>query len=208
LFLAAYLHKHHSEKTFQTYHTKIKFDYCKEFLALEDLLSWNYGWENFEMAAEFLKIAPLTYDHITHYPIYTGVDDKSLDEMYGAIFAYPKFFVDIVCQTYFTGDTLFLDEKMWRPILSRTPFIAQGPRNFIKNLRIMGFKTFDQWWDEGYSEDPHDYQTKGIIENIDRLAKLSTDELAIMYEEMRPTLDHNFEVFMSLKPETFLKQYI
>jgi hypothetical protein len=72
----------------------------------------------------------------------------------------------------------------------------------------MGFKTFDQWWDEGYSEDPHDYQTKGIIENIDRLAKLSTDELAIMYEEMRPTLDHNFEVFMSLKPETFLKQYI
>ena len=81
---------------------------------------------------------------------------------------------------------------------TKTPFMVHGPKNFILNLRKLGFKTFDRWWDEGYSEDYTDGQVVHMIRNIDYLAGLSTKQLSAMYEEMKPVLDHNHEVFMKL----------
>lgn len=200
LAIAAWLFKHHKDKSFQTFHTVPTNELHREFVGLEDLWMNNYGAQHVDNAVEFLKQTPLTFDRTDARPI--------LDmAMYGILDAYPKIFVEIVNNTYITGNTFYLDEKLWRPIITKTPFIVHGPRNFIKNLRLLGFKTFDQWWDEGYSEDQPDYQVNEIIKNIDQLASLSADQLADIYADMQPVLDHNYEVFLSLTSHSFFKEY-
>jgi hypothetical protein len=129
-------------------------------------------------------------------------------KMYGILGAYSNIFLDIVCNTYLTGSTFYMDEKIWRPIITKTPFIVHGPRNFIKNFRKMGFQTFDQWWDEGYSEDHADYQTRAILNIIDQLSRYSLTDIRDFYREMQPVLDHNYEIFMSMDQSIFKKDFI
>lgn len=191
LILGSYLYTNFKEKTLQTYHTKTDKSYHREFIALEDVLFYKFKYEYFDNSCNFLQNTPLTLDDINTYPI---VDLK----IYDIMDAYRDIFVDIVCQTYFTGNTFYLDEKIWRPIISKTPFMVQGSRNSIKHLKSLGFKTFSKWWDEGYSEDPPDVQVQGIIENINFLSKFTTDQLNDMYNEMKLVLNHNYDVFMSL----------
>jgi len=200
LAIASWLYKNYQTKTLQTFHTTPSNELHKEFIGLEDQWLNNYKEQYIDNAFEFLKHTPLTYDPIGPGPILHM-------KMYGIIGAYSDIFVDIVCNTYITGNTFYIDEKLWRPIITRTPFIVHGPVNFIKNLRQLGFKTFDRWWDEGYSEDPPDYQLDNIINIIDQLAQKSTAELGQMYEEMKPILDYNYNLFLQLNRSFFMKDY-
>jgi hypothetical protein len=87
--------------------------------------------------------------------------------------------------------------------MMHTPFMVQGSQNYITNLHKLGFKTFDQWWDEGYSEDPANCQTQQILQNIDRLSKFNTADLKAMYQEMTPILEHNYQTLSKLNTKDF-----
>jgi hypothetical protein len=91
-----------------------------------------------------------------------------------------------------------------KEMLAGNPFMVQGPQYFLINLRKLGFRTFDQWWDEGYSKDPQRCQVDGIIENIEILSKYSIYELSNMYQKMQPVLEHNQQLLMSLSKKDFL----
>jgi hypothetical protein len=200
LAIGSYLYHYHREKTTQTFHSSPKNELHTEFIGLEDLWFNDCSLEEVDRAVEFLKHVPMRFDHAGDGPIYHM-------KMYGILEAYRDIFLDIVCNTYVRGTTFYMDEKLWRPIITKTPFIVHGSKNFIKNFRKLGFKTFDAWWDEGFSEDYADCQTKSIIATIDRLATLSLGEIQDMYNDMLPTLNHNLEVFMNLKQEKFFKEY-
>jgi hypothetical protein len=116
---------------------------------------------------------------------------------------YHHFFCEIVCETYFTGNSFYPTEKIWRPLMMKTPFIVQGPQFYLDNLKKLGFKTFDRWWDEGHQHDPFDYQPKAILEIMERISSMSTVDLQTMYEDMLPTLQHNHDRFMELRDEEF-----
>ena len=88
-------------------------------------------------------------------------------------------------------------------MILETPFIVQGPQWYLHRLRDMGFQTFDRWWDEGYSEDPADYQPTEIVKVIDFLAKKDISELNSMYKEMKPVLAHNRKRFIELTSKDF-----
>ena len=88
-------------------------------------------------------------------------------------------------------------------MLMRTPFIVQGPQNFIRNLHKLGFKTFHEFWDEGYSEDPSDCQVRAIIETIQTLAKKNHKDLRDMYNTMLPKLEHNRNLLKTLTAHDF-----
>jgi hypothetical protein len=131
---------------------------------------------------------------VESYPI---PDDYDIGKIYDNVFA------EIVCETYCRGITFFPTEKTWRPIACRTPFMVQGPVNFLRNLKKLGFKTFDRWWDESYDEDGGLVGIKTIQSNIDRLAQLSQLDLNNLYKDMLPTIEHNYEVFMNLTEQKF-----
>jgi hypothetical protein len=197
LILASYLRKNYSEKTLQTFHTTPTNDFHTEFIGLEEAWFHGYDLEFIKNAVNFLATTPLLFDQKN--------SDKILDwKMYGILPAYDQIFVDIVCNTYVSGHTFYMDEKLWRPIITKTPFIVHGPRNFIINLKKLGFQTFDRWWDEGFSEDSNECQVLAIIKIIDQLSKLSLKDLNHMYEDMKPVLDHNLKVFKTLNNSVFL----
>ena len=82
--------------------------------------------------------------------------------------------------------------------------MVQGPKWFLKNLKKLGFKTFDQWWDEGYDEDPADGRYKTLCYNIDTIAQQNATTIAQYYQEMQPVLEHNVQVLKELTNEKIL----
>lgn len=65
---------------------------------------------------------------------------------------YDQFDVELVCETFVRGDTFFPTEKTVRPIIGKKPMVVYGPRNYLKHLRDLGFKTWDSVWDESYDQ--------------------------------------------------------
>lgn len=195
---ASYLYQNYQSKTTQTYHCDVQSQYHRPFFGLEDLMFYKYSSADVQSGVDLINHAPLTIDTIDEYPILSPAT-------FNITKVYPKFFVDIVNQTYYSGSTFYIDEKIWRPILMKTPFIVQGPQNFITHFKRLGFKTFDTWWSEGYSEDINDYQLKGIIDIIDVLATLTVTQLESIYAEMAPVLEHNYQLMLEIPDTDFLK---
>jgi hypothetical protein len=186
------LHRRYADKTLQSYHCTVTDPYHREYIGLEDLMFM--GAPDIDVAYHYIKQAPIALDEINNFPILQPANINILK-------FYPKFFVEIVNLTFFSGNTFYVDEKIWRPMLALTPFMVQGPADLIKNLRRIGFKTFHQWWDEGYSEDPDDCQVACMLDNTDRISQLSIWELQAMYNDMLPTLEHNRNLLLSLTKE-------
>lgn len=193
LIISSYLYKHYPEKTWQTFHWRHDDDYHKTHLELEKLLHL-YGVDSPEAqdAWHLLQHSPLLKESVSKYPILhpehvTGVYDW-----------YQYFFVDVVCETWYQGSNFFLTEKFWRAVMTRTPFIIHGPQWVLENIKRLGFKTFDQWWDEGYSQDPGEHRLVEIKKVIDSLGSKTIPELRGIYCDMQSVLDHNFDVFMNL----------
>jgi hypothetical protein len=82
---------------------------------------------------------------------------------------YHKFDVELVAETMTMGTTFFPTEKTARPIVGMKPFVIYGPTNYLKNLKNLGFKTFDSVWDEDYDNySGHErwQKIKPVIQNI------------------------------------------
>jgi hypothetical protein len=153
-----------------------------------------------ENALTFLLHCPLTLDKIDEYPILCP-------QTLNITKVYPDFFIELVNLTYFTGNTFYLDEKIWRPIQLKTPFIVQGPQWFLQNLKRLGFRTFNDYWDEGYSEDPTNIQVLAICDIITELSTLTTQQLKDMYVDMQPILEHNYQLMQTLTTKDFHNEF-
>lgn len=190
LYLSSYLWNHYKDKTVQTFHYDRLNDFHQDNLGLDKLIT-HYGTEELSSIANFLNQTPLLGNDTVDYPILMPQHCNLLN-------FYKDFLVEIVCETYYSGTTFFPTEKIWRPIATGTPFIVQGPSEFLSRLHQLGFKTFGEYWDESYTQDPADYQPHAIRTIIDQLGKLSTVELHAMYESMLPILKHNYNRFQEL----------
>jgi hypothetical protein len=207
LHLATYLDSHYSDNTIMSYHFNLADDFHSRNIGLEDLIR-QYGICNIQEECNFIHKCPIRIKQAP--PVLINKDQKlnasqQLLQQDRGYFSqtYQDFFVEIVCESYFTGSTFFPTEKIFRPILLKTPFIVQGPQNFLHNLQGLGFKTFSNWWDEGYSEDPDGQQMVGIKSILDTLATKKPTELFKMYKEMLPVLEHNYKVAMKLTATNF-----
>lgn len=195
LQLASYLFNQHRDISLQTFHYDPKVDFHRNNLGIEDLINKTNN-PDISGIAKFLKVCPIKGPDTPPYPI-------ALDNHCDISSNYANFFVELVCESYFTGNTFFPTEKTWRAIVNRTPFIVQGPQNYLQRLRSMGFKTFSNHWDEGYAEDPSNWQTQEIIRVIDNLASMQINQLSDMYQDMHSILEHNYNRFFELTLEDF-----
>jgi len=197
LKLASLLYDVYPKQSKITFHYNRTLDFHKDHLGFEKNLHRPHTDQDIDCMIRLIKNSPIKSDDLgLSYPI---LSPSHLN----IVKVYHSFFVEIVCETFFTGNTFYPTEKIWRPIVMKTPFIIQGPNDYYQNLRKLGFMTFSNFWDEGFGEDPYDYQPDIIIQIIHELAKKSNHELAILYHDMKSILEHNFQVFMQLKPNDF-----
>ena len=122
---------------------------------------------------------------------------------------YDSFFCDVITETFFSGRTFFPTEKTTRPLLCRNAFVVHGPRNYLKHLRELGFRTFSQYWSEEYDHYEGYARCKKMYEVIGEIAQKDTDALHSMHNHMSELLEHNRQRMLSLTDqdiENFVNQ--
>jgi len=116
----------------------------------------------------------------------------------GAVKETQESFVYVVTETCYWERKCHLTEKIFKPIVSKMPFILVGPAHNLEYLRSYGFQTFDYWWDESYDdiEDPI-LRMKEISCVLEGICKLPTKDLEVTLQEMQSVLDYNYNLFYS-----------
>lgn len=80
---------------------------------------------------------------------------------------YTDTWFSLVTETIFDYPYTFRTEKIWKPILMAHPFVVAANYGYLKDLRSVGFQTFDSIIDEGYDQiDCPTNRIKRIIETV------------------------------------------
>jgi len=107
-------------------------------------------------------------------------------------------FCYLVTETCFWESKCHLTEKIFKPIVSRMPFVLAGPAHNLQYLKSYGFQTFDHWFDESYDgvEDPVQ-RISAIGRTMESICQYNLTQLQDMLLEMQPVLEHNYQLFNS-----------
>jgi hypothetical protein len=104
---------------------------------------------------------------------------------------YNQFNIELICETYTYGTTFFPTEKTVRPLIGNKPFLVYGPRHYLKNLKDLGFKTFDQWWDESYDDYAGPARWNAMRPIIDEICSWDDVKRQSVIEECKTITEHN-----------------
>lgn len=105
-------------------------------------------------------------------------------------------FWHIVTETVFYYDKLHLTEKIFKPIVSKQPFMLLAAPGNLEYLKSYGFKTFDRWIDESYdSIKDHDQRVDAVVDQIKWWCNLSEDKKYSKMCAMQDTIEYNFDHF-------------
>lgn len=192
LGLAAHLHDQHREKSLINLRGTYTDPDSRKLFEIAEL--FYRAPEQFKSFARLADQLPLLIEHQDGYTPgtqdTTGFTEQLLE-------FYSNVLIDVVAESYTSGDIFYPTEKTFRPMMMKKPFMAMAPRNFLIYLRQMGFRTFHDFWNEDY--DGYDATEKftQIINLIDNLANKTTAELNQMYIDMTSVLDHNYNMLMN-----------
>jgi len=117
---------------------------------------------------------------------------------------YEKTFISMVTETLVDEGTLFISEKIWKPIMVGHPFIVFGNLGTLKFLKSMGYRTFDKWISEEYDNEPDSGKRCNMI--TEELVKLSTktvEELKLIRSEMNEVCDYNQKWYKKLYDQKY-----
>jgi hypothetical protein len=157
--------------------------------------------ENLKLGmTEFINRSPYIIDH----------DADNIGDGLNQRFLQPQMFVDsyftFVTETTFDNldgeNVLFLTEKIYQPILQYHPFIVAGCPGTLAYMRKYGYQTFPELFDESYDQEQDlKKRTKMILDNIERVSFMPTEELHEIYysENFQKKLINNKKIFIEGK---------
>jgi len=143
--------------------------------------------------------------------LYTNWPDRKLSPEYELPWAqdYPRYGMDqdifekpyndtacsIISETNDTDYEVFMTEKIWKPIIAQQFFIVHGNYLYLQKLRELGFKTFNNYFEEAYDldRDP-DVRINTIVDVCDRLRDAPWQD---MYLQSKALRQYNFDNFFN-----------
>ena len=207
LYIASVVHGLHRDKTMMSFWQHHLNRDMPANLHMDDVMLKDANGLVREHMTNFIKHLPLHLDpDDIKLNLNTGADITRGDweTPYEILPYYNSIFMDIVCETWHEGQCFLPNEKTGRPIIARTPFIAYAGKGFLKNLRKIGFMTFDRWWSEEYDDHEGVQRIQHMLKEIKKISGSSVDRLQEIHQEMLPTLQHNYELIKTLTPEVML----
>jgi hypothetical protein len=119
-------------------------------------------------------------------------------------------FVNVFTETLFEEDTIFLSEKIFKPLFCCQPFIVFGNPGTLEELQKIGFKTFGDFWDESYDKEiDFTKRLEKIIGIMKDLVKKTPTELLKITQQMDSILEHNYQhMIQSSRAEVFILKQI
>jgi hypothetical protein len=153
-----------------------------------------YDKNSLSRVSQLVNNLPILLKPCSNYTPTDGYDYQDpLSEVYKSIL------VDLVVESHVAGCTFFPTEKTVRPMLMKKPFVVFGSKDYLAYLRQMGFRTFNDFWNEEYDGFEGRDRLLSIYKLIDNISKRSINDLESMYWDMKYSLDHNYNLLMSKK---------
>jgi len=119
---------------------------------------------------------------------------------------FQKSFLWVSNETYMDNKLTLFSEKTVRPMIYMNPFVINGDLRTLAYLKKLGFRTFDEFWDESYDSIENDEDRQNEIIKI--IKHLKTRNLQELYDKMRPILEHNRNVLMNTKWNDHLNEFL
>jgi len=102
----------------------------------------------------------------------------------------------VVTETVFYYDKLHLTEKIFKPIVSKQPFMLLAAPGNLAYLKSYGFKTFDSVMDETYDTiQDNDLRIEAVVNQLHWYCNLSPGEKTDVIKQLEPIIDYNFHHF-------------
>ena len=190
-----YMYDKHKNNKFNFDHTNKKYD----FLYL-----------NKEPRAHRKKLYNKLFDNgILENSLHTCWPDRKLPAEYELPWAqdYPQYGMDqdiyekpyndtacsIVSETNDNDYEVFMTEKIWKPIIAQQLFVVHGNYLYLQKLRDMGFRTFNNYFEEAYDldRDP-DMRINTIVDVCDRLRDAPWQDIYLQSKALREYNYNNF----------------
>ena len=113
---------------------------------------------------------------------------------------YDSCWISIVGETNTNNGIFFPTEKTAKPLLDGRLFLAVSSKDYLKNLRQLGFETFHEYIDESY--DGYDNPIERTDKMINTFLDLSKANLKSLYQKIYPILTHNQMLARSIQKMT------
>lgn len=157
----------------------LKYGFKRHFLDNNDTGMKNYNWLNM-------------YNFDIHFNLSKGVP------------------LELVNETYAFGlDSLFVSEKIFKPILSKSIFLLIGNPFILSFLKQLGFKTFPHLFDESYDEELDNVKRTNIVfKNLQEFCKIPLADCKKIYDENAEILDYNYNHILNTKWDFSIKSRI
>jgi hypothetical protein len=192
-----YMYDKHKGKTFHFDHSNKKYDFLylnktprahrnKLYHKLLDkgILenSLHTNWPARKLPAEYEL--PWAQD----YPQY-GMDQDLYEQPYNDTA------LSIVSETNDNDSEVFMTEKIWKPIIAQQFFVVHGNYLYLQKLKDMGFKTFNNYFEEVYDldRDPN----MRIDDIVDVCKSLRDAPWQDMYLHSKALRQYNFDHFFN-----------
>lgn len=145
------------------------------------------------------NLAQIRHEHNTWFndTYFSLLTETNFPNLYEKSYMFdPDRFYDVIGRLY--------SEKIFRCIVFKHPFIATGPRHFLKVLHWLGYKTFHPIIDESYDEETDDAtRLLMIAKEAKRLCELDQEGLKKFLEFSKEICEHNFRVLQNRKKFVF-----
>jgi hypothetical protein len=89
---------------------------------------------------------------------------------------------------------MFLSEKTFKVIGCRHPFLIMGNKDSMSMMRKIGYKTFNNFIDEGFDTLPTHERLKYILESIRKVDKI--EDKIEWYKSLEETIEFNYNVLI------------
>ena len=104
---------------------------------------------------------------------------------------YQNTLFDVVLETLVDDSRIHLTEKILRPIACGQPFLLVGTANSLAYLKQYGFKTYGDFLDESYDEEPD------IIKRMEKVIAVMSNLKDKDYAAIKAIADWNRQYFFS-----------
>lgn len=212
LSIASYMYGNYKTDSLMTYWQNFKDTKQPCYLYLDELFKnhMQKGIDSkfIDQVSKFVEALPIHLkENDKHHNTNTGYINYT--EAYDLVPWYNKIFCDVICETVHNGQTFAFTEKSARCWLTKTPFLVFGPRNYLANLRRLGFQTFGTFWNESYDRYDNADRILLIQDQIDHIHQMEYKQLTDLYwsDEMQNILENNLKVFKSLSKDKIKKVF-
>jgi len=177
-------------------------------------------WTNLDAAAGPVNLLPSQYevDRYSDRQKFVGANNYVKFDLFnnewGEIYLNPLQYIDtyfsVVTETVFDYPYSFRTEKIWKPIAMGHPWVAVANQGFYRDIKKLGFKTFEPWIDESFDSIENNQQRLNAVANA--IETLANSDLDQFMTAVRDTCKYNQEHFKEISkknrldfPEHFFK---